>query len=699
VLAVLAPVAAVALAVRLAERAPTAAPLADIRLRQQIVVAPFRVTGASPSLAYLREGLVELLSARLADDSATRAVDAGAVLSAWRRAGLAGDADVPRETVVRLAARLGAERVVIGSVVGTRSRAVLTAAVVAVPAGTVSGAASVEGPADSVSVLVDRLAARLLVQTAGEEGALAEQTTNSLPALRAFLAGQAAFRRHDYDVALRAYERALVRDSTFALAALQLARAAARFQSAEAAAGALAVAWAGREALSVQDRALLSLLTGPAFPAPSSSADQLAAWARPSASHPTGPTPGSSWGPSTCTPVRPPGCRTPTPARRRPYGARWRSTRAMRRRACSWPSSPLAKRRRATSVRPTPRSGTPPDRSPRSRAGRVAVARGEPGTLARIRDTFPQLGRANLRAIVRAAQFDGVALDDARRALQVLRARSAGPPDRATVAHGRAQPRPQRRAPRCRGRRAGASAGVAPGAHGATRLAVLDALYGDGDARAGAASAGALQQERAHPGDLVSPAERASDACVLAQWRLLSQNDTTHAPRGHGVASHGPRSLDRSRASRARRHHLCAPNARRGARRHHERPRRGRAPRAARLARAHPATAGDAVAYAPVLVARLHARLGRPRDALAAVRRRVYMVGWPRYLATAWREEGRYAGHRRRAGRGARCVRAVPHAARGPRPRARGRGGRRPPRRRRAGSETSDAGVSPSRVA
>ena len=53
--------------------------------------------------------------------------------------------------------------------------------------------------------------------------------------------------------------------------------------------------------------------------------------------------------------------------------------------------------------------------------------------------------------------------------------------------------------------------------------------------------------------------------------------------------------------------------------------------------------AGDASAYAPVLLARLHAELGDVRAALAAVRRRPYMAGWPRYLATALREEGRYA--------------------------------------------------------
>jgi hypothetical protein len=53
--------------------------------------------------------------------------------------------------------------------------------------------------------------------------------------------------------------------------------------------------------------------------------------------------------------------------------------------------------------------------------------------------------------------------------------------------------------------------------------------------------------------------------------------------------------------------------------------------------------AGDASAYAPILLGRLHAQLGDVGAALASVRRRSYMVGWPWYLATALREEGRYA--------------------------------------------------------
>ena len=49
----------------------------------------------------------------------------------------------------------------------------------------------------------------------------------------------------------------------------------------------------------------------------------------------------------------------------------------------------------------------------------------------------------------------------------------------------------------------------------------------------------------------------------------------------------------------------------------------------------------DAASYAHLVVAKLYARFGQPRAALDAIRRRGYMSGWPRYLATARREEAR----------------------------------------------------------
>jgi len=67
---------------------------------------------------------------------------------------------------------------------------------------------------------VDELMAQLLVRRAGEpEHRLADLTTRSPPALRAFLEGRNAHRAGRYEEALRHYDQALELDSTFALAA------------------------------------------------------------------------------------------------------------------------------------------------------------------------------------------------------------------------------------------------------------------------------------------------------------------------------------------------------------------------------------------------------------------------------------------------------------------------------------------------
>jgi len=54
-----------------------------------------------------------------------------------------------------------------------------------------------------------------------------------------------------------------------------------------------------------------------------------------------------------------------------------------------------------------------------------------------------------------------------------------------------------------------------------------------------------------------------------------------------------------------------------------------------------PQVVGDLSTYAPLMIARLHERLGDDSRALAALRRRPYMMDWPRYLAVVLREEAR----------------------------------------------------------
>src|SRR5262249_54915002 len=51
-----------------------------------LAVAPFTLVGADPSLAYLGEGMVDLMAARLSGADGPRAVDARSVLAAWHSA-------------------------------------------------------------------------------------------------------------------------------------------------------------------------------------------------------------------------------------------------------------------------------------------------------------------------------------------------------------------------------------------------------------------------------------------------------------------------------------------------------------------------------------------------------------------------------------------------------------------------------------
>ncbi len=196
---------------------------ADTELDPRLVaVIPFRVS-ADASLEYLREGMVDLLGATLTGESGPRAADPRTTLSAWRRVVESEDQDLTPEEALGVARMIGAGNVLLGSVVGSTSRLTMTARIVALPSGREGPEAHAEGPADSLSVLVDRITAQLLSLQAGEtSNRLAGFTSTSLPAVRAYLRGQAHYRRANFPEAARAFDDALQLDSTFALAALGL---------------------------------------------------------------------------------------------------------------------------------------------------------------------------------------------------------------------------------------------------------------------------------------------------------------------------------------------------------------------------------------------------------------------------------------------------------------------------------------------
>ena len=182
-----------------------------------VAVLPFRVSGSN-DIAYLREGMMDLLAAKLTGEGGPRAADARSVMSALNNVGDA-NRDVSREQALEVARSLGAGQVLLGSAVGTPSQLTLTATLTDVRTGK-ELRADLTGSTDTLPGLIDQFAARLLSIRAGEEQHLTTLTSTSLPALKAYLAAQADYRAARFEDAQRNYRRALDLDSTFALAAI-----------------------------------------------------------------------------------------------------------------------------------------------------------------------------------------------------------------------------------------------------------------------------------------------------------------------------------------------------------------------------------------------------------------------------------------------------------------------------------------------
>ena len=194
-----------------------------------LAVLPFRVVG--PGLELWREGLVDLLSLNLDGAAGLRAIQPRTVLSRWHRELGKDAASADQAQTLAVARGSGARYALTGSIVGQGSGVRLIAELVDVTTGRTEAQAQVEGIADSVPALVDRLAIELLQRGLADRSAgrmvadIGGLTTRSLPALRSYLAGVQAFRHAQPKAAAAAFRAAVQADSGFALATYHLALA------------------------------------------------------------------------------------------------------------------------------------------------------------------------------------------------------------------------------------------------------------------------------------------------------------------------------------------------------------------------------------------------------------------------------------------------------------------------------------------
>jgi len=173
--------------------------------------------------------MVDLFSMSLDGVGGYRTIDSRTVMARWREVvGERPEADLA--TVREVARRSGASYVMTGNVVSFGDEIRLQAELVGVGDGRDVGAGRVQGPADSVPALVDQLSIKVTEDLLREGGSevltahrAASRTTASLPALKAYLEGEAHLRHADFEAAGEAYDRAVATDSTFALAHVRLA--------------------------------------------------------------------------------------------------------------------------------------------------------------------------------------------------------------------------------------------------------------------------------------------------------------------------------------------------------------------------------------------------------------------------------------------------------------------------------------------
>ena len=190
----------------------------------RVAVLPFTVR-AGPELAYLREGMVDLLSTRLDGVPGMHMVDAKLAVRA------AGDRSGARPSPSEVADRLGAGYALSGSVTDSAGQLIIIATLFRRGGGLEGSFRTTASAESGLFAAVDDVA-RELIRMRGtaerdERKELATRTTTSLDALRAWLEGEQAFRAGRYIAATDAFQRAVQLDSNFAIAHFRLGVAAA----------------------------------------------------------------------------------------------------------------------------------------------------------------------------------------------------------------------------------------------------------------------------------------------------------------------------------------------------------------------------------------------------------------------------------------------------------------------------------------
>ena len=207
-----------------ARRSEVAPPAAHADSAARVAVLPFSVRGDA-RLAYLREGMVDLLATKLDGAGELRTVDHRAVLRFVKH-----DPEVP-VLGPAVAAHFEAGSYLEGNVVEAGGRLQAGVSLYSLDGQVLASASATAAGEAEIFELVDELARQLLAARGGTSGTrltrLAGLTTTSLDALKPYLLGERELRAGRYFDAMEAFQAAIDADPSFALAYYRLAASAA----------------------------------------------------------------------------------------------------------------------------------------------------------------------------------------------------------------------------------------------------------------------------------------------------------------------------------------------------------------------------------------------------------------------------------------------------------------------------------------
>jgi serine/threonine-protein kinase len=201
-------------------------PPAGVNPRHSILILPFDNVRGDPAVEWLRDGSVSMLALNLSQWTDLTVVDHEKLHDLLERRHLDRPGTVGLDMARRLARDAGVWTVVLGDYTTLGDSLQLVARVYDVTTGSRLDLAEVQGkPGADVRPMFDRLASKLLNLSGAPSGVttdLAQATTASLEAYRAYLQGIDALNAWNLGQADRSLRRAIALDTTFGLAYYKL---------------------------------------------------------------------------------------------------------------------------------------------------------------------------------------------------------------------------------------------------------------------------------------------------------------------------------------------------------------------------------------------------------------------------------------------------------------------------------------------